>query len=194
MPGVVNLKSLVAVLTLAVCSAVTSVACAPGADEDIDSSEADLTTKSFATKITTQKQYESLSIEGGGFGQAGRLMKFFIDARDRGNKKVHFINANYTEGGKTPDFVKYHYYFAQETLNIPEDGTEFNDVTYFTDAKRYYAGTIQTYQLDAGPPLFAVQLYPDDVIHEEGIVELIDALKGKLAIPGARMAFVAGGP
>lgn len=39
-----------------------------------------------------------------------------------------------------------------------------------------------------------MQLYPDDVIHEEGIVELIRVLKAQLAIPNARMAFVAGGP
>lgn len=187
-----SLKSLVAVLSLAVCTAVASAACAP-AEEDADVSEADLVSKPSMTKITTQAQFESMSIEGGGFGQAGRLMKFFIDARDRRNKKPYFINGNYTQGGKVPDFVKYHYYFAQETLNIPEDTAEFNDVTYFTTDKRYYAGTLQTYQVD-GKPLYAIQLYPDDVINEEGIVELVDALKASIAIPGARMAFVAGGP
>lgn len=67
-------------------------------------------------------------------------MKFFIDAR----KRVYFINANYQEGGETPDWVKYHYYFAH-TLDIPEDTAGFNDVTH-------YADTIQTYQIDDGAP------------------------------------------
>lgn len=188
-----TLTSLLVILGLSVVTSVASVACAP-AEEDAESSEADVTSGPSAAKISTIAQFNALSTEGGGFGQAGRLMKFFIDSRDRGNKHVYFLNANYQEHGETPDWVKYHYYFAQHALNIPEDTAEFNDVTYFSDDKRYYAGSIQTYQIDDGPPLFAIQLYPDDVIHEAGIVELVDAIKKQLNIPDARMAFVAGGP
>ena len=189
-----NLRALLAVLGLSVAASVASVACAPAGSDDAESSEAEIATKPSADRITSLAQYDALSTEGGGFGQAGRLMKFFIDSRDRANKRVYFINANYQEHGETPDWVKYHYYFAQHTLDIPEDTAEFNDRTYFTDDKRYYAGTIQTYQIDDGAPLVAIQLYPDDVIHEGGIVELVDAIKKQMNIPGARMAFVAGGP
>jgi hypothetical protein len=189
-----NLNALIAVLGLSIATSVASVACAPESSDDAESSADAISTKPSADKITSLEQYNALSTEGGGFGQAGRLMKFFIDSRDRANKKIYFINSNYQEHGESPDWVKYHYYFAQHTLNIPEDTAEFNDNTYFTDDKRYYAGTIQTYQIDDGAPLIAVQLYPDDVIHEEGIVELVDAMKKQFANPGARMAFVAGGP
>jgi hypothetical protein len=167
--------------------------CAP-AEEDVGSEEAALVSELTLTSIQSEARYASMSIEGGGFGQAGRLMKFFVDARNAQNKKAYFINGNYKSNGQTPDYAKYHYDFAKRHLSITEGATEFNDATYFTNAKRYYAGTIQTYQLDDGKPLYAIQLYPDDVIHEQGILELVKIIKAQFAIPGARMAFVAGGP
>ncbi len=174
---------------------VLAPACAPLDDDDLGSEEAALTSQLSLTSIQSVTRFESMSIEGGGFGQAGRLMKFFVDARNPQAKRAHFINGNYKANGETPSYAKYHFDFAKRALNIPEDGQEFNDVTYFTDAKRYYAGTIQTFQVgDSAKPLFAVQLYPDDVIHEEGILELARVLKAQFSIPGARMAFVASGP
>jgi hypothetical protein len=173
--------------------AAVSVAAGCAAGDDASTGDDELVSKLSLTEIRSQKTYEALSIEGGGFGQAGRLMKFLVDARDRTNKTPHFINGNFKVGNKTPEFAKLHYRFAQHELGITESPGEFNDVTYFTHDKRYYAGTIQTYQLDNGAPLFAVQLYPDDVIREEGIVELAKTLKPKFAIPGARMAWVSGG-
>jgi hypothetical protein len=171
---------------------------APGCDAigGADQVEQDaLETTVERASITSVATFDSMAVEGGGFGQAGKTMKFFIDARDPAHKRVHFINGNFTENGKPPEYAKYHYKFAQHQLGIPEDGDEFNEVTYFADNKRYYAGTIQTYVNGAGePPVFAVQLYPDDVIHEAGILELVKTLKDVFAIPGARMAFVAGGP
>lgn len=180
------------------CSVVPSLVagCAPDTqEEEEDLSEAELATRLSVQSIRSLRTYESMSMEGGGFGQAGRLMKFLVDARDPANEKPYFINANYKVDGQTPPFAKYHYDFAKRQLQITESGQQFNDATYFTNDKRYYAGTIQTYQLaDNEPPLFAVQLYPDDVIHEEGIVELVKAIKKGFRIPSARMAFVAGGP
>jgi len=169
--------------------------CAADSAEDAEYSEDELVSRLSVESIRSQRTYDGMSLEGGGFGQAGRTMKFLVDARNPSAKKAYFINANYKVAGKTPEYAKYHYNFAQRHLGIPESGGEFNDVTYFTDQKRYYAGTIQTYQLAEGqPPIFAVQLYPDDVIHEQGIVELLKTIKTQFAIPGARMAFVAGGP
>jgi Pyruvate phosphate dikinase, AMP/ATP-binding domain len=186
-------------LFLALCLAVTAAPAALGcaaetSDEDGELSEAELSTKLELTTIKSVKTYNSMAVEGGGFGQAGRSMKFLIDAREP-TKKVHFVNGNFKVNGKTPDFAKFHFKFAERQLQIPEGNEEFNEVTYFVDKKRYYAGTIQTYELSKGePPIFAVQLYPDDVAHEAGLVELVKTIKTAFNIPGARMAFVAGGP
>lgn len=190
-------RSLLLALCLAASSAPVALGCAADSsnDEDTELSADELATKLELPKITSAAMYASMGVEGGGFGQAGRSMKFFIDARDPAKKTVHFINGNYKVGGVQPDYAKYHYLFAQHQLHIPESNSEFNDLTYFTDQKRYYAGTIQTYQLaDGQPPIYAVQLYPDDVAHEDGILELVKTIKAVFKIPGARMAFVAGGP
>jgi pyruvate,water dikinase len=189
-------RAILLALCLAASSAALSAGCAAdSSEEDPELSADELATKLELPKITSASQYASMGVEGGGFGQAGRSMKFFIDARDPANKKVHFINGNFKVGGVQPDYSKYHYMFAQHQLHIPESNSEFNDLTYFADQKRYYAGTVQTYQLAEGqPPIYAVQLYPDDVAHEDGILELVKTLKDVFKIPGARMAFVAGGP
>ena len=189
-------RALLLALFLAASAAPAALGCAVESDEDGEASESDLSSSVLeATSIKSVATYTSMSVEGGGFGQAGRSMKFLIDARDPKNKKIHFVNANFKQNGKTPDFAKFHFLFAQHVLNIPEGNNEFNELTYFTDSKRYYAGTIQTYELAEGqPPIFAVQLYPDDVAHEGGLVELVKTVKSAFNIPGARMAFVAGGP
>jgi pyruvate,water dikinase len=175
-------------------STVVPAAVGCSARSEDEGSESALSTDLSSTAIGSEAAYKAFSVEGGGFGQAGRSMKFFIDARNRDDKKAYFVNANYQVGGKTPEYAKYHYYFAQKQLGIPEDGETFNNVTYFTDDKRYYAGTIQTYELGEGQaPIYAIQFYPDDVIHEEGLVVAIEVLKKQFNIPGARMAFVAGG-
>ncbi len=189
-------RSLLLAVCLAVSAAPMVAACAAETEEEAaDYSEDELATRLSVESIRSVRTFDAMSIEGGGFGQAGRLMKFLVDARDPGRKHAYFINGNFRVGGQQPDYAKYHYDFAQRQLGITESGGEFNDLTYFTDQKRYYAGTIQTYQLSENePPIFAVQMYPDDVLHEEGIVELIEVLKRQLKIPNARMAFVAGGP
>jgi hypothetical protein len=189
-------RSLLLALCLSLAAAPTLIACSPDTEEEeADYSEDELATRLTVDSIRSVRTFNAMSIEGGGFGQAGRLMKFFVDARNPNAKKAWFINGNFKVGSETPSYAKYHYDFAKKHLGITEGGTEFNDVTYFSDDKRYYAGTIQTYQMNENePPLFAVQLYPDDVIHEEGIVELVRVLKAQLNIPNARMAFVAGGP
>jgi len=182
---------------LAAASAPIATGCAAESseDEEPELSADELSTRLALTSIRSASTYASMGVEGGGFGQAGRSMKFLIDARDPAKKKVHFINGNYKVGGVQPEYAKYHYNFAQHQLHIPESGSEFNDLTYFTDDKRYYAGTIQTYQLaESQPPIYAVPLYPDDVAHEGGIVELVKTVKSAFKIPNARMAFVAGGP
>lgn len=182
-------------LVLAALVATPSIGCSSEVDESAGVSEQEISTGLSAEKITSAATYEAMATEGGGFGQAGRSMKFLIDARDPLKKKVHFINGNYKVGGKTPEYAQYHYNFAEHKLQITDSIAEFNDSTYFTDKKRFYAGTIQTYRLsEKEPPVYAVQLYPDDVAHEQGILDLVRAIQPVFSIKGAKMAFVAGGP
>lgn len=188
------LRRALPLLAMLACAAAPS-GCA--VDEGDVASEDDpfASTKLFVRSISSAKTYESVAVEGGGFGQAGRTMKFLIDGREKGNEAPYFINGNFKVSGKVPDYAKYHYLFGRRAVGVTEDNTAFNDATYFAADKRYFAGTIQTYSLSGQTaPLYAFQFYPDDVIAEGEIVRAARALVSSFRIPKARFAFVATGP
>jgi hypothetical protein len=172
---------------------------APGcsAGDDLgDESDDELTTSSMsASTITSEATYNAFSIEGGGLGGAGRSMKYLVDLRTPSQPGTNFVNGNYKVDGKTPQYVKYHYYFAQRKLGITEDVGTFNDSTYFVQNKKFLAGTIQTYKIGRdAKPTYAIQFYPDDIIKEAKVLEAVKIIKGAFKIPGAKLAFVATGP
>ena len=165
-----------------------------GAGDEVDTDESELSTVLSANTITSATRFRSFSTAGGGFGQAGRSMKFLVDARVPTRRTVHFINSSFTVSGSTPDYAKYHYLFARRQLSIPDSNESFNQNTYFSNEKRFYAGTIQTYfQGDSKDPIYAIQLYPDDVANEDAILILMETLKSAFKIRGAKVAFVATG-
>lgn len=150
----------------------------------------------YASNVLTLAQFRNFSVDGGGFGAAGRSMKVLVDARGGGTAtRVFFINGNYRDkNGIVPDFAKFHYDFAVKVLDVAESLDEFNAATYFTDQKRFFAGTVQSYELGQGRTILALQCYPDDVIHEDGVVQFVSLVGPHVNVPGMRRAFVAGGP
>lgn len=185
------LVSLVALSALA----ATAPGCSSTPEEDEEGEEALQGNPLSASTIKSATAYKAFSLEGGGFGQSGRSMKFLIDRRDANAPAPNFINGNYKVNGKQPEYAKYHYYFAQKKLGITETNNQFNDATYFTQDKRFVAGTIQTYNINGeAVPTYAVQFYPDDVVNEQRIVDVLKVIKGSFTIPNAKMAFVATGP
>jgi hypothetical protein len=180
-------------LALALSAAPFASGCSASAD-DFEESEDALAAKPYAQKITSATGYKAFGVEGGGFGQSGRTMKFVIDARTTA-RPIFFINGNYAVGGKVPDAQKYHYAFSRKHLGVADDNGTFNDSTYFTQNKRFFAGTIQTYLAGSDTaPTYAVQLYPDDVAAEETILGMLQVVKAAFTIRGAKLAFVASGP
>jgi hypothetical protein len=148
----------------------------------------------FTPTLRSVRTYESFGTEGGGFGQAGHLMKYFIDMRS-GGSDTYFINSKYTIEGKIPIYATLHFDFAKHQLGISDDAATFNQHTYYGVEKRFVAGTIQTYTLgDSKEPTYALQFYPDDVIHDEGILSAARILKTRFTIPGAKLAMVSTGP
>jgi Pyruvate phosphate dikinase, AMP/ATP-binding domain len=156
--------------------------------------DAQLTNTLSLPYLQSARVFRAFGTEGGGFGQAGRLLKFVIDARS-GGSTTYFVNGNYRNGASVPDYATYHFSFAQHQLGIGEDRDAFNNYTYYSNDKRFIAGSIQSYTLGkSNEPAYAIQFYPDDVIHEEGILRAAQLLKPQLRIPGARILFVATGP
>lgn len=165
---------------------------APPVEDDLSVEELKKTLALSALKST--RAFEVFSTEGGGFGQAGRVMKYFVDLRG-GADKTYFINSNYEEDGKVPPYAKLHYEFAKYAIGIDEDPSTFNDVTYYGEAKRYVAGSLQSYYLGGeATPTYAIQFYPDDVVNEEGILRAVEILKPKIRLGNVRIAMVATGP
>jgi pyruvate phosphate dikinase-like enzyme len=146
-------------------------------------------------EIGSAELFAAISTPAGDLVANGRVAKFFVDQRRPEAPEVHFVNGNFTEGGEVPDAARYHYDFAVRTLGIPESLVEFNRVTYFTPGpKRYAAGVLHTYFLDgAAEPVYGLQFYPQDVISESVIVQVLQPVKAKIGIAGARFAFVATG-
>ncbi len=143
------------------------------------------------TKSPAPETYEAISQPAGDLVVNGRVAKFLIDWRDRQLPRVHFVNGNFLEDGETPDSARYHYFFARSALDIPESLGEFNDVTYFTQDKRYVAGVVHTYLLDGSTePVYGLQFYPQDVIAEETVVAAVSQVKEQITLPQARFAFV----
>ena len=145
-------------------------------------------------EITTAATYEALSMPAGDLVANGRVSKFLVDLRDPANPDVFFINGNFRRNGMVPDEAKYHFNFARTVLDIPEELPDFNRLTYFSPTKRYAAGVLHTYQLQgATDPIYGLQFYPQDVVAEQGVVDIVTVVKDRISIPDARFAFVATG-
>ncbi len=152
------------------------------------------TTLSLPT-LENADMFATFSAPGGTLSTSGRSLKILIDNRQPTKKTINFLNGNYKAGTTVPEYAKYHYAFAQRRYGINESTATFNDSTYFTQKKRFFAATLQTYSLgDGTSPTFAIQFYPDDVIAEETILEAVTAIRAAIAIPNAKLAFVATGP
>jgi pyruvate phosphate dikinase-like enzyme len=146
-------------------------------------------------EVASEERFLGLSTPAGDLVANGRVAKFLVDQRRPEAPRVHFVNGNFTEGGEVPDEARYHYDFARRVLGIPEGLDEFNRITYFTPGpKRYAAGVIHTYFLDgATEPVYGLQFYPQDVVKEAVIPQVLRPVVAKIGIPGARFAFVATG-
>jgi hypothetical protein len=144
--------------------------------------------------IDSAATFDAIAFSGQEGMILGKSVKFVIDAR-AAEAKIHFVNAQFDGPVSDPDATRFHYFFSREWLSIPESAQQFNDVTYWTQDKRYFAGTLQQYQLGEGQPdVYAIQFYPQDVIAEGTVVKAAKSVADAFHIDDARLAFVATGP
>jgi len=146
-------------------------------------------------EIASAERFVAISTPAGDLVANGRVAKFLVDLRRPESPRVHFVNGNFTEDGEVPDAARYHFDFAVRVLGIPEPLKQFNDLTYFKPGpKRYAAGVIHTYfRGGAAEPIYGLQFYPQDVVSEAVIPQVLRLVKAKIGIPGAGFAFVATG-
>lgn len=144
--------------------------------------------------IDTTDTFTSISTEASDLVANGRAARFLVDRRNPSTLDVRFVNGNFVRDGRIPPEAQSHWYFGREVFGIPEDLEEFNAVTYFTLDKRYIAGSVRTYALGGASDLvYGLQFYPQDIIREELVVEAVSAVRARIGIADARIAFVATG-
>jgi len=154
----------------------------------------DCASLAFVQTITRQETFDAFAAGESQLGAFSKSVKFFVDGRKPGEPAVYFINANYTYLGETPESAKMHYDFALAYLQIPEGGADYNQVTYFTNDKIYYAGSIQKYFLaENDETVYGVQFFPQDIISETTILKALQLVSSKFNIPASKMAFVSTG-
>lgn len=141
-------------------------------------------------EIKTHYEFDALSNDEPGLILKDLIVKIFIDARNPNARDVFFINSNFTENGTIPSAAKFHKQFAQRVLNIPED-SNFSDVTYFTNNKRYFALKMLKHHIKGrATPVYGVHAFNEDVINEKTIVDAMRIIKKGFVVPGAQLAFV----
>ncbi len=139
-------------------------------------------------------QFDAMAFTGAGSVVIGKSVKFVIDNRNPAEPTLQYLNANFDGPVGDDRATKFHYFFSREVFEIPESTAEFNDVTYNTNDKRYFAGTLQQYTLgDDEKVLYGIQFYPQDVIAEETVVTAVREVANTFRIEDARLAFVASG-
>lgn len=182
--------------TLAIALVLGLAACGgapvPSSTEPEDIPVERLASTLFTDVILSQRTYEAFATEGGGFGQAGHALKFVFDTRAP-DVQSYFVNSRFRDGDSVPAYAVYHYEFTQHVLGVTDDPATFNARCYYTDDKDFIAGSVQTYTL-AGRTAYAMQFFPDDVIHEEGLVQAARIFRERFRVPDARLLFVATGP
>ncbi|MFZ3229703.1 MAG: PEP/pyruvate-binding domain-containing protein [Pseudobdellovibrio sp.] len=145
----------------------------------------------FAEHLEDINQMQEIGQPSSGLVPGGLSVKYIIDLRN-GTPKLYFINSNFKINGAVQDSSKYHYYFARKYLNLTESSDEFNNRNYFEpDFKKhtFIQGTLQTYEFD-NKALYGAQLYPQDVLHEEGILLMMKTLKAALSTQLQPLGFV----
>lgn len=159
-----------------------------------DCGDADCTKLAFVRTVSSNQLFQLFAADDTALGAFGRSMKFFVDGRDPEQLSTYYMNANFKVDEAIPQSAILHYAFAKAYLHIPEPAADYNQATYFTNDKRYFAGTVQKYHLDAeGIDVYGVQFFPQDIISGATIVKALKLVAASFHIPESRLAFVVSG-
>lgn len=145
--------------------------------------------------INDRATFDSLAVTMDGIIKSASV-KFLIDNRTE-SPKIYFINGNFKdEKQQTPEYARYHYYFAQKQLGIPYSSEQFNEMTYFTSNpanKKFIAGTVQHFEtLTSGESssFFGIQFYPQDKISEQTLLMAASTVQKALRLEQEKISVI----
>ncbi len=193
---------------------LSPLACKSISDRDADTSEMKAAGGSSVLSsaiLSSESEYLAFAKPSDGLLPGAASMKFLAripgarrqsndapppaSGKDSKNAKaiaydMDFINANSTKVcERDKDCSKYHVAFAIEKGYVSNDQW-FNDNTYFTHQKKFFAGTLNKYVLEGKGTIYGIQLFPQDVANEINIVNVASAVKKSLQIPDAKLFFI----
>lgn len=145
----------------------------------------------FISSINSEQDIKTLGQPSEGLIKDGLTIKFVMDLR-QGKPQIYFLNHNYLENGKTPQYVQLHYEFAKHILKYPFDGVTFNNSTYFAKTmaqRQFIVGTLQSLTFEEQKYL-SIQFYLQDLIAEDVLGFAFQHLTNALQIDQYQLAFL----
>lgn len=145
--------------------------------------------------INDRATFESMAVTMDGIIKSASV-KFLIDNRTA-QPEIYFINGNFKDNQQqTPDYARYHYYFAQKKLGLTISTEQFNDMTYFASeaaGKKFIAGTVQQFEVvqqGENSSFFGIQFYPQDKIAEQTLLKAATIVKQALRLDQEKMSVI----
>ena len=146
-------------------------------------------------EIDSAETFEAISTPASDLVANGRIAKFLIDRRQPAAPVIRFVNGNFTDSsGEVPDEAKFHYFFGRVAFNVAESLSEFNQVTYFVQDKRYIAARCTPTSWTGRPTRStACSSIPRTSPRADGARGGPDRGRARSPFPDARLAFVPSG-
>lgn len=109
-----------------------------------------------------------------------REVKFLITGVDTPSPCLYFLNTNKHQ---------YHYYFAQAVLGYTKDLTTFNNETYFSDGRKFMAGSLIAYDNYGSSGLYGMEFWPSDGVRISHVSKAYDLVTRALPWVTTRFAY-----
>lgn len=139
-----------------------------------------------AVVLTSRAMYEQYAHRDNFPGAPDvREVKFLITGVDTNSPRLYFLNTNKHI---------YHYYFAQSVLGYTGSLNVFNNDTYFTDSRKFMAGSLIAYDHygtpgDPASGLYGMEFWPSDGVLLHNVAKAYALVSRALPWMNTRLAY-----
>ncbi|MEO9898635.1 MAG: PEP/pyruvate-binding domain-containing protein [Paracoccaceae bacterium] len=148
-------------------------------------SAVDLSPHDALTHLPDRTAFETLAVRDDVPGMLRlRALKFLMTDVDTDHPQVYFMNS-----------IRHplHYHFAQDILGVDLDLAGFTRVTYFTENRKFLAGTILAYDnyslSDGSPGLYSLEFWPTDPVGADHVASAFHAITAAMPFGAHKLAY-----